>query len=447
MTLSVLAAAREAPHQVALVSDDAAIRYAELAERVAARMGALRGEAAPDQPFALVGAPDIDTVTTLLALLATGIPVLLLHPKATGLEREALVQRAKAVRVARAPAGVPDPEACAVILATSGSSGRPKLAKLSHRALLAAARASAAHLGVDPAERWIACLPLAHVGGLSILTRMLVARRASVLFDSRGSMLAALPRLAEALVQQRITLVSLVPTLLERLLDLPGFQARPPLRAIVLGGAATSAALLRRAMQRGAPVLPSYGLTETAAQICTRPLAALGEMPDADCMLAPSGRPLADAQIRIVDGQIEVRGPTLFSGYAEDHAAVKPEDWFRTHDRGFIDGHGELVVSGRSGECIVTGGENVDPAEVEAALACVPGVRGACVFGIPDGTFGEIVAAVVEGQAQEGAGDALAALLRQRISAYKVPRRVTWVAGLPLLASGKVDRGAARRLL
>jgi O-succinylbenzoic acid--CoA ligase len=332
------------------------------------------------------------------------------------------------------------------MLATSGSSGRPKLAQLSHRALRSAAHASAAHLGVDPAERWLACLPLAHVGGLSILTRMLFARRASVLFDAGGSLLAALPDLAAVLERHRITLLSLVPTLLERLLDAPEFRAKPPLRAILLGGAATSSALLKRAVQRGLPVLPTYGLTETAAQVCTRPFVVRGQLPVSDGPVAPSGVPVEGAEIRIVDGQIEVRGATLFSGYAEGITQVAPGGWFRTHDRGFIDGNGELVVIGRADDCIVTGGENVDPAEVESALSAIPGVRGACVFGMPDARFGEIVTAVIAREAPQ-ADDAMKAALRERLSGYKIPRRITWVAALPLLASGKVDRAAARRLV
>jgi acyl-CoA synthetase (AMP-forming)/AMP-acid ligase II len=150
--------------------------------------------------------------------------------------------------------------------------------------------------------------------------------------------------------------------------------------------------------------------------------------------------------VRIVDGQIEVRGSTLFSGYVEDTRDYMPDTWFRTHDRGFIDASGELVVTGRSGDCIITGGENVDPAEVEAVLSDVPGVLGACVFGMPDAVFGEIVAAVIAADMPRPGEQALAAVLRERLSAYKVPRRVTWVSALPLLASGKVDRIAARQL-
>jgi o-succinylbenzoate---CoA ligase len=458
-SLSVFEAAAAEPGRLALLAGSERLSYAELAVRVEQRLGELSAggliDPAGQRPVALVARPTITTVETLLALFAAGTPALLLHERSTTHERAGLVSRAGAVAFEAATGTSPvgpierfDSERIAVLIATSGSSGQPKLARLSHRALLAAARQSADHLGVEPADRWLACLPLGHVGGVSILTRMLFARRTSVLFDPEGPLLHALPRLARAIDEEEITLLSLVPALLERLLA-PPISWSPPshLRAVLLGGAATSSALLRKAAERGVPVLPTYGLTETAAQAATRPYRERGLPPALDSPLAPSGVPLPGVEIRIVDGAIEVRGPSLFSGYAGDSDEIGSETWFRTQDRGYFDANGELVVSGRTSDVIVTGGENVDPAEVEAVLTTVPGVRGACVVGLPDEVFGEVVAALVVADTEDSERLDLAASLRERLAPFKHPRRWHRVQELPLLPSGKLDRAAARRLL
>ncbi|HYH44540.1 MAG TPA: AMP-binding protein, partial [Thermoanaerobaculia bacterium] len=353
-SLSIFEAAEAEPDRLALVAGSERLSYAELAVRVEQRLGELSagGLLDPDgqRPVALVARPTLSTVETLFALFAAGTPALLLHERSTAHERAGLVSRAGAVgfdvATGISPAGPMklkrfDPERIAVLIATSGSSGQPKLARLSHRALLAAARQSAAHLGVEPADRWLACLPLGHVGGLSILTRMLFAHRTSVLFDPQGPLLHALPRLVRAIEESEITLLSLVPALLERLLA-PPISWSPPrhLRAVLLGGAATSSALLRKAAERGVPVLTTYGLTETAAQAATRPYPERGLPPALDSPLAPSGVPLPGVEIRIVDGTIEVRGPSLFSGYVGDSGEIEPETWFRTQDRGYLDANG-----------------------------------------------------------------------------------------------------------
>lgn len=460
-SLSVFEAAKAEPDRLALVAGSERLSYAELAVRVEQRLAELSAGGLLDpqgqRPLALVAHPTVATVETLFALFAAGTPALLLHERSTAHERAGLVSRAGAVgfdgMTGTSTAGPMkrerfDPERIAVLIATSGSSGQPKLARLSHRALLAAGRQSAAHIGIEPADRWLACLPLGHVGGLSILTRMLLTKRTSVLFDPEGPLLHALPCLVRAIDEEGITLLSLVPALLERLLAPPISWTPPPqLRAVLLGGAATGSALLHKAADRGVPALPTYGLTETAAQAATRPYRERGLRPALDSPLAPSGVPLPGVEIRIVDGTIEVRGPSLFSGYVGDSDEIEPQTWFRTQDRGYLDDNGELVVSGRTSDVIVTGGENVDPAEVEAVLTSVPGVRGACVVGLPDSVFGEIVAALVVADFDASERLDLAAALRERLAAFKHPRRWQRVPELPLLPSAKLDRAAARRLL
>jgi O-succinylbenzoic acid--CoA ligase len=268
-----------------------------------------------------------------------------------------------------------------------------------------------------------------------------------VLFDAKGPLLASLPELVRCLDEQRVTLLSVVPAMLDRLISPPlSFRAPKNLRAVLTGGASLSAALLERAAAHGVPVLPTYGLTEASAQVATRRYALRGRAARRDAHLAPSGVPLPGVELRIVDGQIEVRGATLFSGYVGEDAMPSPDGWFRTQDRGYIDENGELFVTGRSDDCIVTGGEKVDPAEVEAALMALPGVTGACVFGVPDEVFGETVVALLEGQLSHLGPDEIARELGERLSHYKLPRRVLWGNELPLLSSSKVDRRLAKAL-
>jgi O-succinylbenzoic acid--CoA ligase len=460
VTLSVFDAAREAPERLALVAGATSMTYRELAERVERRLGELAASGALDEsgerPVAVVMTPTLETVETLFALFAAGTPALLLHTRGTQNERARLVERAGALLdPPEVHGGVPavalderlDRERIAVVVPTSGTTGAPKLARLSHRALLAAARGSAAHLGVEPDDRWLVALPLAHVSGLSILTRSLVARRTVVLFDPEGPLFQRLDPLARALAEHDVTLVSLVPAVLDRLLAEPvSFRAGPKLRAVLLGGAPSPRELLVRAHAAGVPVLTTYGLTETSAQVATRPYAErFAAPPEGD--LVPSGVPLPGVLVHTVGGVVEVRGPTLFSGYVGEPESNPRAGWFRTRDRGHFDANGALVVTGRTTDVVITAGENVDPAEVEAALVSLPGIDAACVLGLPDPTFGEVVAAlIVTSNEAPRSVEAIRTALAQRLSVYKLPRRVALVEALPTLASGKLDRPGARAL-
>jgi O-succinylbenzoic acid--CoA ligase len=339
------------------------------------------------------------------------------HPRLTPAESAALL----AAAAPHAPA--PD---TAAILFTSGTTGVPRGAQLSYDALVASAAASAVNLGWREDDRWMACMPLAHVGGLSILTRCLAARAAVVLeprFDA-----ATLPA---RLVEERVTLLSLVPTMLAKLLDEhPSWTPPSHLRALLLGGAAAPARLLARARARGIPVLTTYGLTEACSQVVT------------------GGRALPGVELRIVgdEGRVQVRGPMLMSGYLGE-PPLAPGAWFDTGDLGEIDASGTLRLHARRTDLVVTGGENVYPAEVEDALAACPGVAAACVFGVPDETWGQIVAALVvpEGAAAGFDREAFRAAVTERLAPHKRPRRLALVDALPQNRAGKLDRAAAAR--
>jgi O-succinylbenzoic acid--CoA ligase len=423
--LSIRAAADEAPEAIALAGAGRTYSFAALAARAEAAMRGIDRARFAGRPYPVVATGDVDTVATLLALLELRVPALLLHPRLTAVEHDALLADA-----ARA-GSVPHADAAAIIH-TSGTTGAPRGAVLTRAALLASARASAANLGWDDGDCWLACMPLARVGGLSIVTRCLAARRKVALaeFDA-----AAFPAQVDA---ERVTLASLVPTMLARVLDAhPRWTPPAHLRAVLVGGAAAPARLLERAAARGVPVIVTYGLTETCSMVAATPYAE--RYAAAAC---GAGRPLPGVEMRVVDGRIEVRGPMRMAGYWGE-PPLATDDWFDTGDMGALDARGCLHLHARRGDLIVTGGENVYPAEVERELERCPGVEEAAVFGLPDETWGQTVAAaLVVDPVRAPHDDELAAWIRARLATHKRPRRICRVGRLPHTAAGKLDRDA-----
>jgi O-succinylbenzoic acid--CoA ligase len=423
--LSIFVAAAEAPAALGLRTGDRAYTFAELAAMTRERLAALAPELRAGTPFPVVADGTPATILTLYALLEARVPALLLHARLTAPERAALLAAAERA------GPVTDADAAA-ILYTSGTTGAPRAAVLTRSALVASAAASATNLGWHDDDCWLLCMPVAHVGGLSILTRCLVARRTVALaphFDAR-----AFPDWVTA---QRITLASLVPTMLVRVLDArPEWQCPPTLRAVLLGGAPASPALLARATARGWPLIPCYGLTETCAQITATRY---------DTRFSPGGQgvgaPLPGVELRIVGGHVHVRGPTLMAGYWNE-PALAPGAWFDTGDLGELDGAGNLHVHARRADLVVTGGENVYPAEVERVLEAAPGISAAAVFGVPDDVWGQIVAAALVATDAAPADEALADYVAARLAPHKRPRRICYVPRLPQTPGNKLDRRA-----
>ncbi len=418
--LSLLAAAREAPEATALIDAGGERRYRDLVEPTVRALRALRQKGVPPGAQVVVRARrSADAVARLYACLERGSPAVLVG------------HEADEARAAERAADVRGPDAALVVF-TSGSSGTPKGVVLPRRALVASADASAANLGWRDDDRWLACLPLFHIGGASILCRALIARSAVVLapdgsFDPEG--------VGRLLASARVTLASLVPTMLARLLD-AGVQPPAQLRAVLLGGAAVAPPLLERAGAAGWPVLTTYGSSETASQIATAPAGRPATPADG------SGRPLSGVELRIDgDGRIRVRGPMLMDRYLPPHPTpIDADGWLTTTDRGYLDGAGNLHVTGRADDTIVSGGENVDPREVEVALERLPGVRAACVFGVADPVWGQVVAAALV--PEKDAAPRIAETVRQRLDGPRRPRRICFVDQLELGPTGKVDRRA-----
>ncbi len=338
------------------------------------------------------------------------------------------------------------------VIYTSGTSGHPKGALLTFGNFEASAAASAYNLGVDPRDRWLACLPLFHVGGLSILLRSAIYGTTALIherFDEH--------EVNRALREDGVTLLSVVAVMLQRMFAADGEPYPDSLRAVLLGGGPAPRTLLEAARERGVPVLQTYGLTETASQVTTLSAA------DALRKLGSAGQPLLQTRLRIdVDGreaepneigEILVAGPTVTAGYLgrpDATAEAIRDGWLHTGDLGYLDNEGYLTVSDRRDDLIVTGGENVYPAEVEAAILAHAGVREVAVVGLPDARWGGAVCAVVV--PEDGSGleaEVLAAWLRSRLAGYKVPRRLELWPGeaLPRTASGKLLRRLVRERL
>jgi O-succinylbenzoic acid--CoA ligase len=283
-------------------------------------------------------------------------------------------------------------------------------------------------------DRWLVAMPLSHVGGLSILVRALFGGGAVVVApEGQWDANEAVARIARA----EVTHASFVPTMLARVVA-ERRAAPASLRAVLVGGAASPPGLLEDARGLGWPVLPTYGLTEASSQVATRPL---GDVDDGAGRIGP---PLEGFEVRIVEGEIQIRGPALFSGYVGAEDAFTEDGWFATNDLGRFLTDGSLVVAGRRDDVIITGGENVHPDEIEGILTEHEDVREACVFGLPDAEWGEVVAAALVTTSDAAA---LAPWLASRFVAHRRPRRIFVVDSLLKRPSGKVDRRGTKRLV
>jgi len=336
------------------------------------------------------------------------------------------------------------------ILFTSGSTGIPKAVPHTWRNHRASAEASRANLGVYDNDIWLCTIPLYHIGGLAILTRSLFHGFTVALPSSEND------EALEAQLSRSVSIVSLVPTQLHRMLtSAPDFtrESCPDLRAILLGGGSAPSSLWRNALSRGLPVLGTYGSTETCSQVCTVPPGREREY------VETAGPPLpgVEIEIRAIDtshphigaqGEIWVRGPMVSAGYI-DQPRLNSErfrnGWYRTGDIGMQRADGAIVVLARKEDLIISGGENVHPAEIEEILRSHPSIREVLVTGVEDEEWGQRVGAVISGTSIDH--DELERWCRQRLASYKIPRLWLVVDRIPTTASGKPHRAAASALL
>lgn len=432
--------AETCPDRLAIRAGGVDMTYAEL-ERAAAstaRRLAARG-VRRDATVALGLSPGAEYATALHALMKLGAVACPLNPRLSERERAAELERAAPALVIESPdelegaeadlplLGEHDLDAIHCRLLTSGTSGRPRPVGLTYGNFLWSAVGSAFNLGVDPADRWLCCLPLHHVAGLSILMRSVIYGTGAVIHEGFDP-----DRVARSLAEDGVTLVSLVTTQLVRLLE-TGVDLSGP-RALVVGGGPVPVDVIEEAAERGATAVQTYGMTETCSQVTTLAPA------EARAKAGSAGRPLLTTHLRIAgDGEILVQGPTVAPGTADE------DGWLHTGDLGRIDEDGFLYVEDRLSDVIVSGGENVVPAEIEEVLLAHPDVVDAAAVGRPDPEWQEAVTAVVvmrNGAAADAEG--LRVHCESELAGYKVPKRFEFVAALPRTASGKLLRRELR---
>ena len=335
------------------------------------------------------------------------------------------------------------------IIYTSGTTGQPKGATLTYGNQMWSAVGSALNLGLHENDHWLVCLPLFHVGGLTTLVKSVLYGMPVVLQE--GFDPGAVNR---AVDDDGVTMTSVVAAMLQRMLEERGDRPYPPhLRCVLVGGGPVPPDLLRRALEYGLPVVQTYGLTEACSQVATLSPA------DAARKLGSAGKPLLPTELRIERedgvaaapgeaGEIVVRGPTVMPGYFGAPGASERtlrDGWLHTGDAGYLDGEGYLYVLDRRNDLIISGGENVYPAEVEAALCAHPAVAEAGVIGVADARWGQAVAAVIVSRpGQTLVEDDILAFCRERLAPFKVPRVVRVVPELPRNAAGKLLRRELR---
>ena len=463
------------PSHPAVIADDVTLTYSELAARVRGLAGVLQAAGlTPGDRVAVLATNSVELVEAIHAVSRAGailvplnvrltedelawqlrdadVRLLLCHAPTESAARTAAVAAGlQPPGVLPLPAGAP-PTACDThdlddvhsIIYTSGTTGRPKGAMLTYGNFWASASASAFNLGVTPADRWLACMPLFHVGGLSIVLRSAIYGTTVVLqpgFDERAVM--------NALHEQSVTHISVVASMLQRMLDVDDRPSPPSLRVVLAGGGPVPMTLLERALARSFPVIQSYGLTEAASQVATLSPA------DAVAHIGSAGKPLLTTQLRVdappgEAGEILVSGPTITPGYFRSEvatAAAIRDGWLRTGDVGRLDEDGFLFVLDRRDDLIVSGGENVYPAEVENILLSFPGVEEAAVVGLPNEHWGQLVAAALVIDEATFDEPALTPYLAKILAGYKRPRQIQLLPELPKTASGKIQRRLVRDL-
>lgn len=465
--------ASDCPDQAAIVCDGISLTHAALEQRVVAAASRLIDLGVePGDRIAVGAANSIEWVTLVHAVNRAGATLVPLNTRLTShevAERLALFEprvvlgddefgakRANTIPIqALAGSGslehgiaeTTDPSAISTIVSTSGTSGQPKGVCLTLANHLAAAAASHENLHCGPGDHWLINLPLYHVGGLSIVYRAALCGFTMVIHSDFSPV-----RTLEAIRSESIAHLSLVETTLGRILELNGNRPFPDsVRAVLVGGGPVDDGLLRRARDLGLPVLPTYGLTEAGSQVATmrpsQPEAefGIGVPPLPTCEIEirdPAGRAVAAE----TEGEIWIRGPMVTAGYWTSGGEIIPatiDGWLPTGDNGLMSLEGLLSVRGRKDAMIISGGENIYPAEIERALTRLPGIRRAAVLGISDPEWGQVPVALVE--IDDGATETpaqWAKMLRSHLAGFKIPRRIIPVPALLVTSLGKIERSS-----
>jgi len=405
-----------APDAPALFLDTGAISYGRLQELVFSRAKALRRIVVVRAIEPVAVRPDVASIVEILATMRSGavpLPYSDTTPMPPGLRLDGV----------------------AICVWTSGSTGAPRLVPLTYGNISAAVAASRERLGTGPSDRWLATLPLDHVGGLSVLWRSLEAGGSAVLASFGRSVVGLIER-------AKPTIASLVPTMVHRLLNWSP-EVLVSVGPVLVGGAGTSGALASRARDLGVTLVPTYGMTEASSQVAT---AIVGSNPASSLLIGP---PLSGFKVTIIGesgeapagepGAIEIEGPAVFGGYV----GRPPRDGaFRTSDIGFLTPRGELGIVGRADDVVLVGGLNVSLRAIRETTVSASGVLDVAVVGIPDPEWGAIPCAMVEMETTRTLQDIQEEVL-DKLPRGHAPHR--WLlASIPLLPNGKHNLSAVR---
>ncbi|MEK6268320.1 MAG: o-succinylbenzoate--CoA ligase [Planococcus sp. (in: firmicutes)] len=327
------------------------------------------------------------------------------------------------------------------IMYTSGTTGHPKGVRQTAENHFSSAVSSALNIGIAPEDVWLCAVPLFHISGFSILMRSLIygmGVRLYEKFDAEQS--------AEEICNGSVTHMSVVGVTLERILssmEQASMQASDRFKAVLAGGGPIPIAYMKRAENCKIPVLQTYGMTETSSQTTTL------QVTDAERKIGSAGKPLFLYEVKTEKpgevGEILIRGPQVTPGYIGKFAErdVQQDGWLHTGDMGYLDDEGFLFVVDRRSDLIVSGGENVYPAEIEKVLSGHPAIQEVGVCGVPSEQWGEVPVAFVVLQ-QEVTVEELLAYCRKQLASYKVPKQLTIVESLPRNASNKLLRRELR---
>ncbi len=347
-----------------------------------------------------------------------------------------------------------DPDQVFGYFFTSGTSATPKIVPLKRRQMLFAASTSADNFRPEPNHFWLLCLPLNHIAGISIVLRSLLYGSGIYRMNNFDQEMVTTFLSENKLFQA----ASLVPTMLKRLIEIPAFQTHKDFKAILLGGGPTTSSLLKKAVQKGIPVVSSYGMTETCAQIAANPfLKPSGRyipMKSVGNIFQPNNIEIRDDSGKPVgtntSGTIWLKGPQVFDGYWEanlNDQIFDEEGWFNTGDYGHLNINRHLFIESRRSDLIITGGENVSPFEIEKELERIEYIQSAAVLGVPDKEWGErVVAAVVSREKNRIDQKEVRDKLAERLTSFKIPKQIIQVDELPTTRTGKIVRDELRSL-
>ncbi|MBC2179039.1 o-succinylbenzoate--CoA ligase [Listeria booriae] len=464
---------RLSPKRTALVFDGKQETFSEIYDAVQKVAGQLASFGVRDGMFvALLGKNDRDTFLMIHALQRLGAKTVFLNNRLTATEmryqiRDARVERclyaadfadvmANAAGDVRAVAfaevmmaessGVTHAvshfpmETVASIMYTSGTTGKPKGVMQTFGNHWWSATGSMLNLGLQEGDSWLCAVPIFHISGLSILMRSVIYGIPVYLeehFDAK--------RVDRFLCSGEVTIISVVTTMVQRLLDTYTKSYHPKFRCMLLGGGPASKTILESCFAKSIPLIQSFGMTETASQIVTLP------PEDALQKIGASGKPLFPSEVKISDqDEILLKGPSITTGYLHNvdvtREAFDADGWFKTGDMGYIDEDGFLFVLDRRSDLIISGGENIYPSEIEHVLIAHPNIREAAVIGIANNRWGEVPVAFIVASTIIPDKD-IQHFCEQHLAKYKIPSSFHFLDKLPKTASQKVQRHQLKKLL